>query len=75
MIDGVSGNQMGYVPIGVVSYMALKHRSYKKIQARGLFGKKNCITRQPTEGRKRNGGLGSAKWKEMPLFLTERPVF
>ena len=57
MIDGVSGNQMGYVPIGVVSYMALKHRSYKKIQARGLFGKKNCITRQPTEGRKRNGGL------------------
>ena len=57
MIDGISGSTIGYVPIGVVSYMALKHRSYKKIQARGLYGKTNCITRQPTEGRKRSGGI------------------
>ena len=57
MYSGESGTPMGYVPIGVVSYMALRHRSFRKIQARGMSGRVNCVTKEATEGRRRAGGL------------------
>ena len=57
MYDGESGKCMGFVPVGVVSYMALRHRSFRKIQARGMQGRVNCVTKEATEGRRRAGGL------------------
>lgn len=57
MYSGERGVPMGRVPIGVVSYMALRHRSFRKIQARGMSGRVNCVTKEATEGRRRAGGL------------------
>lgn len=57
MYSGENGAVMGYVPVGIVSYMALRHRSFRKIQARGMSGRVNCVTKEATEGRRRGGGL------------------
>ncbi len=56
-IDGVSGKMMqGTVFMGVAHYQRLKHMAQDKTHAR-YSGPVNRMTRQPTEGRARNGGF------------------
>ena len=42
---------------GVVSYVKLKHLCANKFHARGAIGPVHYLTKQPTEGKKANGGL------------------
>ncbi len=57
MTSGVSGEALpAFVFFGPVYYQKLKHMVYQKMQARSK-GPVNTTTRQPTEGRSRDGGL------------------
>lgn len=57
MFSGITGEAMQcYVFTGPIYYMKLKHMVADKIQARAR-GKLNILTRQPTEGRAKEGGL------------------
>ncbi len=56
LYNGYTGEQMGMVFIGPVYYQRLKHLVSEKIHARAT-GPKATLTRQPLEGRSRNGGL------------------
>ena len=57
MINGQTGERMKQpVFIGVMTYMRLKHLVEDKIHARAC-GRKQILTRQPVEGRSRDGGL------------------
>tara|TARA_Y100000389_G_scaffold40620_1_gene35184 strand:- start:3649 stop:7869 length:4221 start_codon:yes stop_codon:yes gene_type:complete len=58
LYDGFTGKQINTsVFIGPVYYFRLKHMVADKINARGLIGPKQFITRQPTSGRRKHGGL------------------
>ncbi|MBI5553440.1 MAG: DNA-directed RNA polymerase subunit B [Candidatus Diapherotrites archaeon] len=55
--DGVSGKRIeGEIFTGVVSYRRLFHMTAHKIQARAK-GPVQILTRQPTEGKEKEGGL------------------
>ena len=56
-INGMTGEMIeAAIYMAPVSYMRLKHLVNDKIHSRAE-GPKNQITRQPTEGRSRNGGI------------------
>ena len=56
MYNGMSGEPMGKVFIGPVYYHRLKHLVSDKIHARAQ-GPVSTLTKQPCEGRSREGGL------------------
>jgi DNA-directed RNA polymerase II subunit RPB2 len=56
LFNGMSGESMGMVFIGPVYYQRLKHLVSDKIHARAK-GPNATLTRQPMEGRSREGGL------------------
>ncbi len=57
LTSGISGEPLAaFVFFGPVYYQKLKHMVYQKMQARSK-GPINMTTRQPTEGRSRDGGL------------------
>lgn len=57
LIDGTTGKPIeAMIFMGPISINRLKHMVYDKIHARST-GKVQSLTRQPTEGRSRNGGL------------------
>jgi hypothetical protein len=56
LFNGMTGEYMGDVFIGPVYYQRLKHLVAEKIHARAQ-GPNASLTRQPLEGRSRDGGL------------------
>lgn len=57
LISGITGEYINcYVFSGPIFYQRLKHMVADKIHARST-GKVNITTRQPTEGRSKEGGL------------------
>jgi DNA-directed RNA polymerase II subunit RPB2 len=54
--NGMTGDCMGKVFIGPVYYQRLKHLVVDKVHARS-YGPNTTLTRQPLEGRSRDGGL------------------
>jgi DNA-directed RNA polymerase II subunit RPB2 len=58
LYNGFTGRQINTdIFIGPVYYFRLKHMVADKINARGLIGPKQFLTRQPTSGRRKHGGL------------------
>ena len=58
LINGQTGERIqGKVNTGLVYYSRLKHIVSNKVHARGQRGLRQSLTRQPTEGRSRSGGL------------------
>lgn len=58
MCDGISGERIEQsVFIGSAFYERQRHIAADKMHCRGSMGPVNRMTRQPTDGRSRNGGL------------------
>ncbi|KAH9624107.1 hypothetical protein KSS87_020572 [Heliosperma pusillum] len=57
LYSGITGCPLqAYVFMGPIYYQKLKHMVLDKMHARG-FGPRSGLTRQPTEGKSKNGGL------------------
>jgi DNA-directed RNA polymerase beta subunit len=57
MVNGMTGEQMeNKMFVGIIHYQRLKHQTRDKVHARAR-GPRQAVTRQPNEGRSRDGGL------------------
>jgi len=57
LMSGITGEPLyGYIFFGPVFYQSLKHMVKDKMQARAI-GPTQLLTRQPTQGRNREGGM------------------
>jgi len=64
MINGMTGEQMeNKMFVGVIHYQRLKHQTKDKVHARAR-GPRQAVTRQPNEGRSRDGGLRFVSFSE-----------
>ena len=72
MYNGLTGEQMeASVFIGPVFYQRLKHMVADKQHSRSIGPMVN-LTRQPAEGRSRDGGLRFGEMKEIVWLVTEQ---
>ena len=69
--NGMTGEPMGMVFIGPVYYQRLKHLVSDKIHARAQ-GPNATLTRQPLEGRSRDGGQGYNRLGRITKYLYGR---
>jgi DNA-directed RNA polymerase beta subunit len=77
LYNGMTGELLeAEVFIGPCHYMALKHMVIDKVHAR-CTGPRQILTRQPVEGRSRDGGLrfGEVRFCYSGLFIILSPFF
>jgi DNA-directed RNA polymerase II subunit RPB2 len=72
MICGRTGKQMeAQIYMAPCYYARLKHLVGDKVHSRAK-GPMSCLTRQPTEGRSRHGGIRFGEMVSMMIFFHEK---
>ncbi|ORX77843.1 beta and beta-prime subunits of DNA dependent RNA-polymerase [Anaeromyces robustus] len=68
MIDPIEGIPIGKATIGICYYNALQHQVEEKMFYRNT-GNKNSVTKQPTEGKSKGGGLRIGEMERDALIV------